>query len=384
MKKIFILTGEASGDKLASKVIFDLNKLNSNIKYLSIGGENLKKLGIKSIFDLNEITYIGFTKVILNIFKIKKKIDETVKVINEFEPDILFTVDSPDFTLRVAEKVKKNNPKIKTIHYVAPQVWIWRENRVKKIKNFIDHILLLFNFEKPYFDKENMSNEFVGHPLLEKKIESAIDINQILGKNKAIISLFAGSRKSEITVLVPILVNFIKLMNKKYKDFTFVFHSTKEYSDLIQSHLKKDDLKNCEVISDNKIKTHILQKSVFAVAKSGTVSLEICNAKIPSIILYKMGFINFLIVKMLVKTKFANIINIAAKKEILPELLQSNCNPKKIFEYVSSYLYNPEKINEQVKNTQLILEDFKTMDSPSKLAAESLNKFLIIDDGSAK
>ena len=204
-----------------------------------------------------------------------------------------------------------------------------------------------------------------------KKILQNID-----KKTKVIISIFAGSRKSEITVLAPILVNFIKLMNEKYSDFTFVFHSTKEYSDLIQSYLKNSDLNNCEVISDDKIKYRILNKSIFVIAKSGTVSLEICNAKTPSIILYKMGLINFLIVKMLVNTKFANIINIAAKKEIIPELLQSSCNPKKIFEYVSNYLDNPEKIVEQVKNTQLILNEFKTNNSPSNLAAESLNKFI--------
>ena len=194
MKKIFIVTGEASGDKLASKVISNLNKLNSNIEYLSVGGENLKKLGIKSIYDLKEITYLGFTNVIMNIFKIKNKINETVKAIEDFQPDILFTVDSPDFTLRVAERVKKNNTNIKTIHYVAPQVWVWRVGGVKKIKKFIDHILLLFNFEKAYFDKEDMSNEFVGHPLLDEKDDKAIDINQIIGKNKALISIFPGSR----------------------------------------------------------------------------------------------------------------------------------------------------------------------------------------------
>ena len=228
MKKIFILTGEASGDKLASKVISELNKLNSNIKYLSVGGENLKKLGIRSIYDLKEITYLGFTNVLFNIFKIKKKINETVKAIENFKPDILFTVDSPDFTLRVAERIKIKKPEIKTIHYVAPQVWVWREGRVKKIKKFIDHILLLFNFEKSYFEKENMSHEFVGHPLLDSTTETAIDINQILGKNKALISIFVGSRKSEIDLLSPILLNFIKLMNEKYKDFSYVFHSTKE------------------------------------------------------------------------------------------------------------------------------------------------------------
>ena len=122
MKKIFILTGEASGDKLASKVIRNLQKTNPHIEYLSVGGENLKSLGIKSIYDLKEITYLGFTSVILNIFKINRKINETVKSIISFKPDILFTVDSPDFTLRVADKVKKININIKTVHYVAPQV----------------------------------------------------------------------------------------------------------------------------------------------------------------------------------------------------------------------------------------------------------------------
>ena len=376
MKKIFVLTGEASGDKLASKVISELNKINSNIEYLSVGGENLGKLGIRSIYDLKEITYLGFTNVLFNIFKIKKKINDTVKAIEKFKPDILFTVDSPDFTLRVAERIKTKNPEIKTIHYVAPQVWVWREGRVKKIKKFIDHILLLFNFEKSYFEKENMSHEFVGHPLLDSTTESAIDINQILGKNKALISIFAGSRKSEIDVLTPILLNFIKLMNEKYNDFFFVFHATKEYSDLIQFHIKKNNLNNCEVINDSKIKDHILKKSVFAVSKSGTISLEISKAKIPSVILYKMGLINFFIIKMLVKTKFANIINIAAKKEIIPELLQSNCNPQKIFEVVSNYLDNPNKIDEQVSKTQKILKSFKTNTLSSTLAANALNKYL--------
>ena len=376
MKKIFILTGESSGDKLASKVISDLKKINQNIEFLSVGGEHLQSLGIKSIYNLKEITYLGFTNVILNIFKINRKINETVKSIIDYNPDVLFTVDSPDFTLRVAEKVKKINTKIKTVHYVAPQVWVWREGRVKKIKNFIDHILLLFNFEKKYFEKENVSCEFVGHPLLQKKERSKIDINQIIGKNKALISVFAGSRKSEILVLMPILLNFIKLMNEKYTDMTYVFHSTREYSELIKSFINESSLRNCEIVSDDKIKSHILQKSVFAVAKSGTVSLEISNAKIPSIILYKMGFINFMIVKSLIKTKYANIINFAANEEIIPELLQSNCNSKNIFKHVSNFLEDPNKIKEQVSRVQSILDKLKINGSSSELASLSLNKFL--------
>ena len=137
MKKIFILTGEPSGDKLAAKVISKLKIKDPSINYLCLGGEELKSLGINSISNLSEVTYLGFTRVLLNLFKIKRKINETAQKILDFNPDILFSVDSPDFTLRVAEKVKNNSPNIKTIHFVAPQVWVWREGRVKKIKKFI-------------------------------------------------------------------------------------------------------------------------------------------------------------------------------------------------------------------------------------------------------
>ena len=376
MKKIFIVTGEPSGDKLASKVVRELKKSNLEIEYLSVGGENLKSLGIKSIYDFKDITYIGFTDVILNIFKINKKINDTVKAVIDFNPDILFTVDSPDFTLRVAQRVKKKNLKIKTVHYVAPQVWVWRENRVKKIKKFIDHILLLFSFEKPYFDKENMSNEFVGHPLLENTLESKIDINQIFEKNKALISVFPGSRSSEINVLMPILLNFIKLMNNNYQDFIYIFHSTREHLNLIKNYLESKSIKNYEIISDEKIKSHTLKKSIFAVTKSGTVSLEVCKLKIPSIILYKMNILNYLIVRMLIKVKFANIINIAADEEVIPELLQSKCNAKNIFKNVSFFINNPEKMKEQINKTQLILDKLKSTTPSAENASRSLTKYL--------
>tara|TARA_X000000950_G_C13861198_1_gene638808 strand:+ start:346 stop:1479 length:1134 start_codon:yes stop_codon:yes gene_type:complete len=374
-KKIFILTGEASGDKLASTVISKLNQYNDRIDYLSVGGSNLSRLGIKSIFDLKEITYIGFTSVILNIFKIKKKIDLTVNEILKFDPDIIFSVDSPDFTLRVSEKVKKLKSHIKIIHYVAPQVWIWRENRVKKFKKFVDHFLLLFDFEKKFFDKENIKNTFVGHPLLEK-YDSKIDISNI-SKGKKIISLFPGSRFSELKTLFPILIDFVKLMNKKFNEYTFVFHSTDENKDLIQKMLNDFHLENTEVVFDKDIKSAILLNSIFAVAKSGTVSLEICNAKVPSIIIYKINFINFMIMKFLVKVNFANIINIINNKEIIPELLQSECNPQEIFKSVKYFLENPNFAKKQVDECSRTLEQIRSKTSSSDEAAKILVKYLI-------
>ena len=378
MKKIFILTGEPSGDKLASSVISKLKISEPNIEYLSVGGTHLNSLGIKSIFDLKEITYIGFTSVLLNIFKIRNRINKTVDEIIKFNPNILFSVDSPDFTLRVAERVKKINNNIKTVHYVAPQVWVWREGRVKKIKKFIDHILLLFNFEKKYFDKENITNSFVGHPLLEKQTKSKIDLSKMFFKDKKIISIFPGSRSSEIKVLMPILIEFVKLMNEKYDDYLFVFHATEENKYNINDKLKNSNLNNTEVISDENIKSEILSISVFAVSKSGTVSLEICNANVPSIIIYKMNFLNFMIIKFLVKIKFANIINIINNKEVIPELLQKECNPKEIFRSVTYFLKNPILIDRQIDDYKKTLDEIRSKTSSTGEASAILAKYLVL------
>ena len=371
MKKIFILTGEPSGDKLASKVILQLKNLNLNIEYLCVGGEHLNKLNIKSIYNLKDITYIGFTSVLFNIFKIKKKINETANKIIEFNPDILFSVDSPDFTLRVANLVKKKNSKIKTIHYVAPQVWIWRKGRVKKIKKFIDHILLLFNFEKKYFEEENMLTTFVGHPLLESVNYSKIEIGSIIDKKKKIISIFPGSRISEINTLMPILISFIKLSQADRSDLIFVFHTINSLKSKVISYLKDSNIKQCEVISDENIKKEILSNSMFAIAKSGTVSLEICNLNVSSIIIYKINFINFFIIKSLINVKFANIVNIISNNEVIPELLQSKCNPQNIFHTVDVLLNDKKALSTQILRSTNIINNFKT-EKPAEIASSIL------------
>ena len=162
-KKIFIITGESSGDKIGSLVIKKLKEKNLDIQFLAIGGENIKSEKIDCIFDIKDIAYMGFIDVLINIFSIKAKIDLTVKKIVEFNPDVIFSIDSPDFSFRILNNVKNINNNIKKIHLVAPQVWAWRENRKKKLYKFIDHLLLLFPFEKRYFDGF-IRNSFVGHP----------------------------------------------------------------------------------------------------------------------------------------------------------------------------------------------------------------------------
>ena len=208
-KKIFIITGESSGDKIASLIIKKLKEKNLDIQILAIGGENIKLEKIECIFDIKDIAYMGFIDVLKNIFSIKAKINLTVKKILEFNPDVIFSIDSPDFSFRILNEVKNINNKIKKIHLVAPQVWAWRENRKKKLYKFIDHLLLLFHFEKKYFDGF-IRNSFVGHPFFDF---SVFKISKLENKDKKYFTLCPGSRNSELKIFMPIFVEVMKKIN---------------------------------------------------------------------------------------------------------------------------------------------------------------------------
>ena len=374
MKKIFILSGEPSGDKLAAEVIKHLKKTKPDIRFLSVGGHHLRSIGVKSIFDQKEITYIAFTDIILNIFKIRKKINQTVKEILDFNPDILFSVDSPDFTLRVSRIVKLKKSKIKTIHFISPKIWAWRQGRVKKMKKFLDHILLLFKFEKEYFDKENLKNTFVGHPLLDNIKNEKIDPNKIL-KSK-IISIFPGSRVSELKHHTPILIKFIQRMNKSGKNHNYVFHATENSKDYLTRIIKNHKLNNVDIISDDRIKSFTIKKSIFAIVKSGTISLEVCKYGIPSIVFYKTNFFNYFIAKLFLKIKFINMINIINDKEIIPELIQKECNSNEIYNTVNYFLKKPELINNQLTHVSRTIKELTSKTSSSKEACNILLSYL--------
>ena len=374
MKKIFILTGEPSGDKLAAEAIKELKKSDVNVEYLSVGGQHLKSIGIKSIYDQKDITYIAFTDILLNIFKIKRKINETVKKILDFNPDILFSVDSPDFTLRVSKIIKLKKPNIKTVHFIAPKVWAWREGRVKKMKSYLDHILLLFNFEKKYFDKEKLKNTFVGHPILDNPNNEKIEIKELL-KGK-IISIFPGSRLSELKLHVPILIDFIKKMNEEKINYNYIFHATQDSKEYLSKVIKKNNLENVDLISNENIKIATIKKSIFAIVKSGTVSLEVCKYGVPSIIIYKMNFVNFFIAKLFLKIKFANMINIINNKEIIPELLQNECSSDEIYKAVNYLLKKPELIKQQLKQVNKTVMELKSTTSSSNEVSYVLLSYL--------
>jgi len=202
------------------------------------------------------------------------------------------------------------------------------------------------------------------------------DVLDLIPKDKKIISIFPGSRKSETNVLLPILLDFIKLMNAKENIYSFVFHATEDNKDYIFNQVNNSGLDNIDVVSDENIKSQILSNSIFAVSKSGTVSLQIASSNIPSIIIYKLSYINFMIFKLLVNVKFANIINIINNKEVIPELLQNECNAKEIFNTVIYFLKNPDLIKKQLSDCNKTLEGIRSKTSSSNESASILSKYL--------
>ena len=217
---------------------------------------------------------------------------------------------------------------------------------------------------------------FVGHPLLDDNVENVVKLNNLINNKKRYISLFAGSRESEIKIHAPILFEFIKKMNNKEDDFNFVFHSTDKYKNYLINLLNNQNINNAEVISDEKIKNEILKISSFAVVKSGTVSLEVCKLNIPSIIIYKMNFINFYLAKLFLKINYVNMLNIIKNSEIIPELLQNDCNPNEIFNSVYYFLKKPELMKKQLSEIKLIINEIKSSTSSTEEASKILINYL--------
>ena len=366
-KKIFVITGEVSGDILASKIIdyIDLEKIDIQ----GIVGSNLKKKGIDGPFENKDITFFGITDVIKNIFYIKKKINQTVEYLENFEPDIVFSVDSPDFVFQVIKKIKERK-KIQTkfFHFVAPSIWAWREGRGHSIRKLIDKIYLLFKFEKKYFDKYSINNDFVGHPFFEDFKYSIYDSSV----EKKIISFCPGSRNKEIHIFMPIFLEIIKKYNNRFKYHFAVTEGTKE---TVREYL--DELKNITffVNIDEKSKIEYLKNSLVTIAKSGTISLDLCKLQVPFITIYKLSWINYFLIKPFVKVKYINIINIIANKQIIPEFVQGSCNSKKIISKLEEFFQKRDKLKELVKDYSVILNELSNKNT-SKQIADDLIKNL--------
>ena len=383
--KIFIIAGEESGDKLGSAIIDGLIKtIDEPPKILGIGGNGMLSRGLEPVFPMSELSVMGFVEIASQYKNLKKRLNQTISSILDEKPDVLLTIDAPEFCFRIAKKIKELNKNIPIVHYVAPSVWAWRPNRAKKISNFVDHILALFPFEPRYFHDVGVRCDFVGHPIVSETLadeESVAELKKVYSlSDEPIILCLPGSRKSEIDRLMPTFGETLKKFSNALPNAKFILPSTPdvyEYSEKYLDCMPKDIIfltpKKFGLEKYLEFKKASFKISHLALAASGTVSLELAANNTPMVIGYDMNFLSRQIIGFMLKTDTVNLVNLVTGNRNIPECIGSNFKSEKLFlEMVRVYSNNLNQIKD-FKTTMDLLGLNK--EPPNVRAANSLLNF---------
>ena len=375
--KIFIIAGELSGDNLGEGLLYELKKLTSNnIEIYGVGGEKMISQGLKPIFDIKHLAIMGIFEVITKIPKIIKLLKLTKRKIIEIKPDIVITIDAPGFNFRLQKSIKNLN--LKRIHYVAPSVWAWKSYRAKKISKILDHLLVLYPFEKEYFTVHGLNTTFTGHPIaFDNKYRSNNYYFESSLKSKSIlkIGILPGSRISEIEKLLPILIKSASIINNNYDKVRFYIVTAKGYKNNISKYFIDTDL-DYYITDDQNEKYNIFANIDFVLCASGTVTIELARALAPMLVLYKLNYITWLIVKKLAKVKTATILNIILKENFIPELFQNDVDENKIYKITKNFIDDINLRKNQIIKLKDSVNKLKNMNgNPNYIAATEILKY---------
>ena len=387
IKKIFIITTEASADTLGARLLSTFEK-NKNIKFYGVGGEHLSKcINFTKLFDIKLFSIMGFIEVLKNIRAIKKNINNIKLSILNIKPDMVLTIDGSSLAKHIVKWIKSNkNPqinKIKCIHYVAPQVWAWGEKRAKIFAKIFDKILCFFDFETKYFLKYNCNIKcpVVGYAHLEGISGNSQDFlkKYPIAEGKQIITILPGSRKNEVQNIMSTYKEVIRKIYKSNNNSIFFLPTVNFLKEYVTNIINSWDISyRPHLISSDTDKYNLFSSTYLAISTSGTVVSELSFFNVPTIVNYKFNYLTALLAKIFVKIKFASLINILNNKMIQIELLQDKANTTDILNCALEILQNPNKHNamkEGIKKgmTKFMLKDKLT---PSKKAySEIMNLF---------
>ncbi|MGV8947751.1 MAG: lipid-A-disaccharide synthase [Candidatus Paracaedibacter sp.] len=378
MKKytVFLSAGEPSGDFLGSQLMKALKKqLDGDVIFVGLGGALMAAEGLSSLFPIEELSIMGLAEIIPHIRRIRNRIKETVEAIETIHPDVVVTIDSPGFNFRVGKRLKKRIKSIPLVHYVAPSVWAWRPKRAHAVAQFLDHLLVLFPFEPPFFLKEGLPTTFVGHPVVELGLEKLHDptfrTRHEIGAQAPILTLLPGSRRGEISRLLPVFQETVVSLQQKYPDIQVVIPTLAH----LAGQIKKQFTLPATIITTPSEKFAAYKESQAALAASGTVSLELAAAGVPMAIAYKINPITHFLVRCLVKVKYACLVNLLMNEEIVPERLQEDCTSQKLVVALEGYFSSEEEArNRMVKKMQEAIKKLISApyQMPSTYAAQQI------------
>ena len=376
-KLVYIVAGEPSGDLLASRMMQALRDKHPNIRFAGMGGETMTALGFKSLFDISEISVMGIFEVLPKLRLIMRRLKQVAKDIRERQPDIIVTVDSWGFVHQLLARLKKEGNHIPKYHYVAPQVWAWRKGRAKTVARLVDHLMTLLPFEPPYFEKYGLECTFVGHPVIENTAGLSCDTLAFrkrygIPEQCTLISVLPGSRLSEIKRLLPVFKTTIRQLKKEFPDLHLAIPTVAAIAHQVEAAFADFEAPHC-IIQGQYERYAAFRSSVFAIAASGTVSLELAACGTPHVIAYKFGYVANKLFKHFAYSKYANLVNILADKFVIPEFILENCRHSLITPVVLDLMKHPDKAKAQVSEAQRHLLKLKPDNAmPSEKAAETI------------
>lgn len=366
--KLYIISGEASGDLHGANVMKELYASQPEIDIRFWGGDKMQAVGGTMAKHIRDLAFMGFVEVLRNIRTIFKNIRYCKEDILAFKPDALLLIDYPGFNMRIAKWAKLNN--IKVYYYISPTVWAWKENRVKAIKRDVFKLFCIFPFEVDFYKKHNYDVEYVGHPLFDEIEQYLAKEEQILNlqnnpENKPIVAMLPGSRKQELRTKLPVMLPLVD----KYPDYHFVIAGAPSMDVEIYKELIQD--KNVEVVYNQTYP--LLQQASAAVVTSGTATLETALFEVPQVVCYIGNSISYQIAVRLVNVKYISIVNLILDKPAVLELIQHDCKTEKIDAELNRLLFD-EKHREEVLNDYKILKNSLGKGGASKKVAQSLLK----------
>jgi lipid-A-disaccharide synthase len=368
---VYIVAGEASGDVLGARLMRAMRAQRGGLTFAGIGGDRMAEEGLQSLFPMHELALMGLAEVLPKLRALKRRMDETVADIAARRPAVIVTIDSPGFTLRLLRRIAPLG--LKRVHYVAPQVWAWRENRVRKYPGLWDRLLCLLPFEPAFFAGHGLAAEFVGHPVLESGADTG-DAARFraahgIAAEAMPVILMPGSRVTEITRLMPIFVEALRLLEARFPNLVPIMPVAASVAPRVTAAVSAWEHKPI-LVTEIVDKHDAFAAARVALTKSGTSTLELALAGVPMVVAYRVNPITAAIVRRVVKVSYAAMVNLLAGREVVPELIQQHCTPARLAAEVACLVENDDAAAAQRTAFATVMESLRPPHGlPSEAAA---------------
>lgn len=349
--KVFILAGEPSGDRLGGALMAGLKALRTDVSFVGIGGPQMSAQGLQSRFDMTELSVMGLAEILPKYRALRARINETARAVVEIKPDVLITIDSPDFAFRVARRVKAASD-IRTVHYVAPTVWAWRPGRAQKMARYIDHVLALLPFEPPYMQAAGMRCDFVGHPVVAEPVATPDEAQAFRAQHglgdAPLLLVLPGSRQSEVNRLGPVFRDVVARLHHARPDIRVIVPAAAPVAGTVRTLVETWDGRplvldpsQSEGPAPMAQKRNAFRAADVALAASGTVSLELAASQTPMVIAYDMNWLSRQIIGRMVTVDTVTLVNLVSDTRAVPEFIGAECRPEPIADAVLRVLDAP-------------------------------------------